>query len=440
MCRRSLSFFQFERAKSCALRVNCFIVVFMKRLFLCLGAGYAMAAPSGAQTPIQVLEDDIKQAQVEHAAASSQQMTTFLASLDAAVQSPNAALTLYEQAGGALPDPTPVSKRYTYETPTEKEERLALDQQKLGTLASIAQIHCGLMENAALLVTKPNDPKVTAQWLAWLKNTAAIYPQLTGKLPLKNVTMKDSVISRYLGFHGWGTSDEATWSIELLPSLYRQLVLEPLRNPPTPGVVEAWNTYIAMVQSDDPDSTHFAQVTEPALDFDRAADDFTLRPSMDKLQVIDQIIKSNPTNDQLDKWIARARQMIAVYAGGTSTHSQLPGPTPGTSSSGTDETTPGATPGTASSGSNAPTPQASPGIASSGTTAPTPMATPGTAYSGTTGQTPAATPGTPESGTTAPTPTATPGTASSGTTAPTPTATPGSPSSGGPAPTPTATP
>jgi hypothetical protein len=413
----------------------------MKRLFLCLGAGVVTATQAmGQATSIQVLEQDLQQAQAQHDAADSQQMTSFISALDAASQSPDAALALYQNAGGDLPDPTPVSKHYAYETPTEKSDREAADQQKLTVFATVVQIHCGMMKNAALVLSKPNDPKVQADWLAWLKSTATIYPQLAGKLPLKNVTMKDSVIGKYLGFHGWGQSDQGTWTILELPSLYKQLVLEPLRNPPTPGVIEAWNVYIAMVQSDDPDPTHFTQSTEPALDFDRAADDFALRPTMDKLQLVDQIIKANPTNDHVDNWITRARQMIETYAGGGTTHSPLPGATPGTTDSSTGGTTPTATPGTTSSGNSAPTPTASPGASSAGTTAPTPMASPGAPYAGTTASTPGATPGVTSSGTTSTTPMASPGTTSAGSSAPIPTASPGTTSAGGAAPLPTASP
>lgn len=396
----------------------------MKRLLLCIGAGLFAATCSRAQTPIQVLEQDLKQAQEQHDAASSQQMVAFISALDTASQSPDAALALYQQAGGEAPDAAPISKHYVYETPTEKAAREARDQQNLTIFGSVAQIHCGLMKNAALLVSRPNAKDVQDQWIAWLKNTAAVYPQLGGKHPLKNVGMKESLIGKFLGFHGWGASDQGAWSVQDIPSLYRQQVLEPLRNPPVPAALDAWNIYMAMIQADDADPDHFTQVTLPALTFDRTADDFAIRPTMDKLQVIDQIIKSNPTSDRLGNWITRAKQMIAVLAGGGTAHSPLPGATPGTSDSGTASVNSVATPGSISSGTTAPAPTASPGASYAGTTAPTPVATPGTS----------------SAGGNSPTPTASPGATSAGTTAPTPTASPGTPSSGGASPTPTATP
>ncbi len=412
----------------------------MKRLIWGLGATLLAGTQALAQsTSIQVLEQDLQQAKTQHDAASSQQMVDFVNALDAASQNPNTALDLYQKAGGELPDPTPINKHYAYETPSEKAQREALDQQNLTTFATVAQVHCGLMKNAALLASKPLDPKVNADWIEWLKNAATLYPQLAGRLPLKNATMKDSVIARYFGFHGWGASEQGTWSIQQLPALYRQFVLDPLRNPPGPGTLDAWNTYITMVRADDPDPNHFAQTTEPALDFDRAADDFAIRPTMDKLQLVDQIIKANPMNDHMDNWITRAQQMIARYTGGA-THSPLPGATPGSSDSSTYGSNPGATPGTASSGTTAPTPTASPGATSSGTTAPTPTASPGITPAGTGAPLPVASPGITPSGSAGTLPTASPGITSSGGTAPLPTASPGTPSSGGGSPTPTATP
>ncbi len=413
---------------------------FMKRLFVWWGAGLLAATPLAAQSSIQTLEDDLNEAKTQHDQANSSMMTTFFSTLDAATQSGSVAIDLYQKAGGQMPDLSPVQKHYEYETPTERAAREAIDAQNMATVAVVVQVHCGLMKNAAMLVLQPTAQDVHDQWIAWLKTTASIYPQLSGKRALKEVTMRDSLIGTYLGFHGWGDSEQGGWSIKDLPQLYHDLVLQPLRNPPGPGTLDAWDTYMAMLQADDPDQSHWSQVVEPPLDFDRTADDFAIEPTMDKLQQIDQIIKANPGNDHLDEWIGRARKMIAAYQGGASTHSALPGPTPGTTSSGSDAPSPTASPGATSSGSMAPTPTAAPGTTSSGSTAPTPTAAPGTTSSGSTAPMPTAAPGTPSSGSTAPMPTAAPGTPSSGSTAPTPTASPGTPSSGGTAPTPTATP
>jgi hypothetical protein len=347
----------------------------MKRLFVCVGAGLLAATRLMAQSSIQTLEDDLNEAKTQHDQANSSMLTSFFGTLDSAAQSGSVAIDLYQKAGGALPDLSPVQKHYEYETPTERAAREAVDAQNMATVAVVVQVHCGLMKNAAMLVVQPTAADVRDQWIAWLKTTASIYPQLAGKRALKQVTMRDSLIAGYLGFHGWGNSEQGGWAIKDLPKLYHDLVLQPMRNPPGPGTLEAWDTYMAMLQADEPDPNHWSQVVEPPLDFDRASDDFAIEPTMDKLQQIDQIIKANPGSDHLDEWIGRARKMIATYQNGAG-HSALPGPTPGTTSSGSTAPTPTASPGTPSSGSAAPTPTASPGTPSSGGNSPTPTATP----------------------------------------------------------------
>jgi hypothetical protein len=409
----------------------------MKRVLVWTALAALLAAhPLPAQTSVEAIEQDLQLAKQQHDQASSQVLTKFLTTLDAASQSGGIALDLYKNAGGNMPDLSPVRHHYEYETPSEKAAREALDAQSYATVAIVVQIHCGLMRNAALLVLEPKSQEVHDQWITWLKTMAQVYPQLAGSRALKGVSMRDSVISNYLGFHGWGNSEEGGWTINDMPQLYRQLVLEPLRKPPGPGTLDAWDTYIAMLQADDPDHDHFTNAVEPPLDFDRTADDFAIEPTLDKLTQLDQIIKANQGSDHLDDWIARTRKMIAVYQAGGETHSA----TPGSTSSGTSGSVPGATPGTASSGGATPTPAPTPGTTSANATGATPMATPGSPSASVNGATPVATPGSPPVNATVAAPAATPGATPAGVTGAVPAPTPGTPASGGGAPLPAATP
>jgi hypothetical protein len=299
---------------------------FVVWIVLALGAW----GPVEAQTSFDALEADLQQAKLEHDTSTSQVMTTFLSALESASQNPTAALDLYKKAGGDLPDAAPVKTHYDYETPTERERREALDASNSASVAGIIQIHCGLMRNAALLVTTPQAPGVQQGWIDWLKAAAQVYPQLTGHRALKDMTMGKSSISSYLGFYGWRDSDQGKWKVSDLPQFYHDLVLTPLRSAPGPATIDAWNTYIAMMQADEPDKAKWAQ-EEPAYDFDRDADDYVIQPSMDKLQALDEIIKANSGSDHLDDWITRMQAMIDSYRRGkTST----PGAATGTPSSG----------------------------------------------------------------------------------------------------------
>jgi hypothetical protein len=326
----------------------------MKRIVVIAVAGVLFAVGRAeAQTSLDVIQDDLKAAREAHDTANTQMMHTFLSTLEAASQS----------------------------------------AQNFESVAIVIQVHCGLMRNAALLALTPKAPGVQEQWMDWLKTTADIYPQLSGRRALKDVSMRDSVVSRYLGFHSWGNSEMGGWSVSQLPQIYHDQVLEPLRHPPGPGTMDAWDTYIAMRQADEPDKEKWSQQEEPELDFDRDSDDFTIQPSIDKLAALDAIIKANPNDDHLDEWITRMQTMIDTYRRGGTATGLLPGATPGTPSSEAPGVTPTASPGTPSSGTTGALPSATPGTPNSGTRSPMPAASPGTPVSGTAAPLPAATPG-----------------------------------------------
>jgi hypothetical protein len=429
----------------------------MERFLLCAGlTAFLAVGVVRAQTSLQVIQDDLKTAKAQHDDANSQVVTTFLSSLAEASGNPSAALDLYQKAGGELPEATAVKSRYDYETPTERAKRQAADLRIYNNFAEMVEVHCGLMRNAALLTVQPNKPGVQADWLTWLKETAQLYPQLTGDADPKAVAMKDSVINRYFDFHGWGKSDMGTWTVSAIPNLYRTQVLEPLRQRPSPATLEAWDTYIAMREADETDTEKWTHEIQPELAFDRGADDFAIRPTMEKLATLDAIIKDNPSSDHLDSWLSRMQGMIAIYQGHGISSSPLPGATPSTPSSEVGGDIPAATPGSSTTEVAGTMPTATPsatpvssggpvsgavsGTPSSEVGGPTPTATPGAAPVPSYGQVSGATPSTPSSETGGPIPTATPGTPSSGEGFPTPTASPGSPSSGGGSPLPTATP
>jgi ribosomal protein S21 len=348
----------------------------MKRLFVLAAFALLAATRATAQTSLDVIIQDLREVKQQHDQAASQAMTTFLGSLDAASQSGAQALDLYKRAGGNLPDLTPVRHHYEYETPTEKEAREAQDAQNYAAAAIVVQVHCGLMRYAALLTLKPAPPGIQDQWLTWLKTISQVYPQLAGSRALKDVPMRDSVVSNYLQFRGWGNSEQGGWAVHDIPRLYRDLVLEPLRHPPGPGTLDAWDTYTNMVQADESDHDKWASVDEPPIDFDRGADDFAIEPTLDKLATLDAIIKANPTSDHLNDWITRMTAMIKTYQQGGTNHAQMPAPTPGTPSSDATSIAPAPTAGTPSAGTAAPLPAATPSAPAAGTVAPTPAATP----------------------------------------------------------------
>jgi hypothetical protein len=298
-----------------------------------------------AQNSLDALEQELNEAKQQHQDVTSKVLTNFFSQIDAAMASPDAALALYQQAGGVLPDPAPVVTEHVNETASEKAARLALDQANLSRLGFVLQLHCGLMHYAAHFLVTPDQKGLQDDWVAWLKSAAQLYPQLAvpagngdqtpqphkkkrdaeGDAPaltrpppfnpadMKAKTMRDSIIGRFLAFKGWGDKEQGGWTVQDLPRLYRANVLDPLRASPTTATLAAWDPYIAMVNADEKDNDKWNQLVYPPLQFDRACDDYAVAPDTEKLEGLVNLVKANPTHPQVESWIARLQQLMADY-------------------------------------------------------------------------------------------------------------------------------
>jgi hypothetical protein len=324
---------------------------------LLLQAGFAEA-----QSSLEALQQELNEAKQQHQDVTSQVLTNFFGQLDPAMGSPDAAVALYQQAGGTLPDASPVVTQNEEETATEKEARLAFDQANVTRLGTALQLQCGMMHYAALFVLKPNQAGLQDQWVTWLKSAAQTYPQLSvpastdspppdhpkkkrddqapqaKKRPppfnpsdVMGQAMHDTAISKFLGFNAWADKEQGGWAVKDLPKLYRTNVLEPLRTTPTAATLEAWDVYIAMANADEKDNDHWNQVVYPPLQFDRACDDYAVSPSTEKLEILVNLIKANPTYPKVDDWISRVGQLMTDYRarhGGSAVSTQTPATSP----------------------------------------------------------------------------------------------------------------
>jgi hypothetical protein len=349
----------------------------MKRLgsgCLLLAGMFFFEVSGWAQNSLDMLEKDLNQIDQQHQDASSKNLDTFLSTLATASASPDAVIKLYEDAGGTMPDAAKVKAQYDSETPTERSARVALDQAMLAEFSGTLQLHCGMMRLAALFVDRPQSTTLHDEWIAWLKSAAQLYPQVAvalvdtrrnpeNKIPNRNrrgdtdkpdlldpnmdrdgnstshhddqasaepvtppppqkidvaadirsMTMNDSIISSYLGFQDWGQSKQGQWSVSDLPKLYKENVLDPLRQPPTAAALPAWDTYIAMKAAEQSDQDKWTHMDLPALQFERDTDDFASSPSTDKLETLVGIIKANPDHPKVGVWISRVHDMMQAF-------------------------------------------------------------------------------------------------------------------------------
>ena len=326
---------------------------------LVAAAFYFQAGPVLSQSTLDALQQELNDAKQHRDDVTAATLSNFFGQVDPAMGSPDAAVALYQSAGGTLPPPTPVVTQNVNETETEKEQRLAQDQANTTRLGTALQLQCGMLHFGALFVVKPDQPGLQDQWLTWLKGAAALYPKLNvsdgGDSPspapshkkkhkgddgsdqnppspfnpsdVENKPLKDTLISKYLAFTAWGDKDQGGWSVRSVPRLYRAAVLEPLRAKPTEETLAAWDTYIAMANADEKDNDKWDNEVYPPLAFDRGCDDYLSAPGTDKLETLVNMIKANPTSPHAGEWIDRVGKLMADYRashGGAPATTQTP--------------------------------------------------------------------------------------------------------------------
>jgi hypothetical protein len=375
------------RLRYCSLMKQCrfFCVAILGAFFV---AGVARAQSSS----LDMLEKDLDEVDNQHKEDTTKNLDSITSMLENASASPDAAIQLYQAAGGEMPKPAPVKTEYEHETPTEAAQRNALDQATLTEFGGALQLHCGMMRFAALFVLDPNMAGLQDQWTNWLKSAAQIYPGIatpltdnrvgatqgssgsgggdssrrssrrnresgggggggggggesdsnadngssdaaspdsnsdgrrdkTPKPPekivvsdkIRKMTMSGSPISTYLGFLAWADSKEGKWTVADLPKLYKEQVLDPLRVSPSAATLAAWDSYIAMMNADQPDADKWAQLDYPGFEFERDSDDFAIKPSADKLETMVNLIKANPKHPNFADWSTRVHDMIKSF-------------------------------------------------------------------------------------------------------------------------------
>ena len=322
----------------------------MKRL---LAGGLALGMWSGAaglviaQSSLDALDQELKEAQQQHDDATAQNLSNFFSQVDQAMTGTDAAVALWQQAGGSMPTPTPVSTQYSSETASERDARAAKDKANVDAMGNVLQFHCAMLHYAAIFVTDPNRKGLQDDFNAWLQKAAQVYPQLVppatsdaGTAPggehhhhhdgggdagggappppfnfsdIKGKTMKDSLISKFLGFKAWKDKEQGGWSVKQIPALYKSNILDPSRATPTATTLANWDVYIAMMQADEPDSDKWTSTDYPPLQFERAYDECTVTPGTEKIEVLVQLIHANPTDPNSPDWLKRTKDLIDTY-------------------------------------------------------------------------------------------------------------------------------
>ena len=328
----------------------------MKRILaggVALGMWVGATGFALAQSTLDALDQELKEAQQQHDDATAASLANFFAQVDPAMGGSDAAVTLWQNAGGGMPAPTPVTTEYENESASERDTRLAKDKANADILGAILQVHCGLLHYGAIFISDPKRQGLQDQFNAWLQKAAQAYPQLaaaaappvptddskptkhhrhnvpsptpdatTGTVTIPPVNLEDvmsqsngsSLISKFLSaVNLWKDKDQGGWAVKSIPGLFKSNILDPSRATPTPTTLANWDTYIAMMQADEPDSTKWTTSDYPPLQFDRACDDYAVTPGTEKLQVLVELIHANPTDPNAPDWLTRTRALVDAY-------------------------------------------------------------------------------------------------------------------------------
>jgi hypothetical protein len=149
--------------------------------------------PVLAQTSTDVLSAELLKIKQQHDSATSEAVKGITSRLEEAAGSPDAALKLYQDAGGLMPvvriprvQNQNQNNQYQNqeETATEQEQRQEKEQQATADatarLAAVVQAHCQVMMYAVLIVTNPDQKGLHDNWISWLKTVGPVYPTLRG--------------------------------------------------------------------------------------------------------------------------------------------------------------------------------------------------------------------------------------------------------------------
>jgi hypothetical protein len=313
----------------------------------------AMAGFARAQSTLDALDQELKEAQQQHDDVTAQNLSNFFSQVDQAMQSSDAAVALWQQAGGAMPALTGTTTQYSTETVTEREAREAKDKANTDALGGMLQVHCGLLHYGGQFVTDPKQKGLQDDFNGWLMKIAQAYPQLgasasdnttaqgggggehkhhhdngggAGAAPpppplnfgdLKGKTLHDSPITKLLGFTvAFKDKEQGSWSVKQIPALFKSNILDPSRATPNETTLSNWDIYVAMMQADETDPDKWTSTDYPPLQYERAYDDCVMSPNTDKIQTLVQIIHTNPTHPNAPDWLTRTKALLDAYRSG----------------------------------------------------------------------------------------------------------------------------
>jgi hypothetical protein len=326
----------------------------MKRFWVVgISVVMAMTGLAHAQSTLDALDQELKEAQQQHDDVTAQNLSNFFSQVDQAMQSTEGSVQLWQSAGGAMPALTGTTTQYSSETASERETREAKDRANVQALGGMLQVHCGLLHYGGQFVTDPKQKGLQDAFNDWLQKIAAVYPQLGASTSdstsspgggehkhhhgdaggggagaaapppplnfseLKGKTLKDSPITKYLGFTAaFKDKDQGSWSVKQIPALFKTNILDPSRATPNATTLGNWDIYVAMMQADETDPDKWTTTDYPPFQFERAYDDYSISPNTDKIQTLVQIIHANPTHPGAPDWLTRTKAALDAYRAG----------------------------------------------------------------------------------------------------------------------------
>lgn len=262
-------------------------------------AGIALVAPGHlrSQTTLDALENALKGSKSRHDETGKSLISQFGTDLGRAVGSSQSAVEFFEANGGKVPDPP--QQLFQHLRPgKDKSERAEITElyRYEASLACLA--YCEMLRFAFRSVTGQEPAEKNPAWPGWLEKQTLGYAQIRGFF-LVGLRVGDAPPLRQYGLGGlFRNKKEGDWTLDSVPDLYREYVLNRLAAEKSPKTASSWDTYISAMKVRSGNPGRWESVEEPRLIFQKHTVLFEMSPNdMDLTRMVEILQNFNQHPD-----------------------------------------------------------------------------------------------------------------------------------------------
>lgn|GEM_PF-5360410 len=270
---------------------------FIGFFLLIAGLVFSLCGNLRAQTTLDAIENALKGSKNLHDETGKSRISQFNADLGRAVGSAQAAVEFFEANGGKVPDP-PAQLFQHLRPGKDKSERAEITELYRSEASLDCLAYCELIRFAFRSVTGPEPAEKSPAWFGWLEKQTQGFAQIHGSF-LADFKVGDGPPVRQYGLGSvFRNKKEGDWSLNGVPDLYREYILNRLAAEKSPKTSTAWDTYISAMQVRSNSPGRWENVEEPRLRFQKYTALFEMSPNdMDLTRMVDILQNFNQHPD-----------------------------------------------------------------------------------------------------------------------------------------------